>query len=208
MTHKFIGRQIRASLMFAASLAITSLTATSAKAQTFYIGEIIPVAFSFCPRSTLSAEGQILPINTNQSLFALYGTYYGGDGRTSFGIPDLRGRTPMGNGSQPGLTPRALGARGGAVYRSLVSQNLPSHTHVVNANNLDGDKPGPGGKLLAAAPTGGTGNETIYSKEPSTVDMNPLMIANTGGGQQFDTLDPYITIRYCVVTQGLFPPRS
>lgn len=208
MKHMFTGRRIRDSLMLAASLAITSLSTTSATAQEFNLGEIIPVAFNFCPRGTTSAEGQILPINTNQSLYSLYGTTFGGDGRTSFGIPDLRGRTPMGNGAQPGLTPRSLGARGGAQSRTLVAQNLPSHSHAVNANNLDGDKPGPGGKLLAAAPTGGTGNETIYSKEPSTVDMNPAMIATTGGGQQIDTLDPYIVIRYCVVMQGLFPSRN
>ena len=85
---------------------------------------------------------------------------------------------------------------------------MPSHSHAVNANNLDGDKPGPGGKILAAAPPGGTGSETIYSTENPTVTMSPQMIANTGGGQAFSTQDPYLVLRYCIATEGLFPSRN
>lgn len=123
-------------------------------------------------------------------------------------MPDQRARSPMGSGAGPGLTTRQLGQKGGAEIRTLTVQNLPAHNHTVNANNLDGDKPGPGGKLLAAAPTGATGNETIYSTEVSNVSMNSAMISDTGGNQAMSTVDPYITIRYCVVSSGLFPSRN
>ena len=203
MKHTFPARLRTASLGLVAASSLTS----AASAQD-YLGTIIQVGFTFCPLGTISAEGQLLAINQNQSLYSLFGTTYGGDGRTTFALPDLRGRSPMSQGTGPGLPTYTLGQRGGAETRPLTLANLPAHSHAVNANNLDGDKAGPGGKLLAAAPTGGTGNETIYSNQPPTVQMSAEMISTAGSGQSFSTLDPAIVIRYCVVTQGLFPPRN
>ena len=173
-----------------------------------YLGDIITVGENFCPRGWLSAEGQILPIASYPALFSLLGTIYGGDGRSTFALPDLRGRTAMGQGLGPGLSNRQMGAASGAEAQYLGLAQLPSHSHAVNANNLDGDKPGPGGKLLAAAPSGGTGSETIYSDQPATNQMSSEMISSTGQGQPFNVQDPYLAMRICIATVGIFPPRD
>lgn len=173
-----------------------------------YLGDIMIVGFNFCPRSWAKAEGQILAINSNQSLFALLGTTYGGDGRTTFALPDLRGRVAIGQGNGPGLTSHTAGQRGGSEAKTMTESTMASHGHAVNANNLDGDKPGPGGKLLAAAPTGGTGNETIYSIAAPTVTMAAAMIGDTGGSGAINTQDPYLSLVHCIAMQGLFPPRN
>lgn len=126
-----------------------------------YVGEIMTVGFNFCPRGTLEADGRLLAINENQALFSLFGTMYGGDGRTTFGLPDLRGRTIIGAGHGPGLTPRQMGDRGG----------------------IEADKAGP-----ALARDGAT---------------NTLGDASVG-----DNMQPYLTLKHCVVTQGLYPSRN
>lgn len=173
-----------------------------------YLGDIMIVGFNFCPRGWAAAEGQLLPINQNQALFSLLGTTFGGDGRSTFALPDLRSRVTMGQGSGPGLTTRTAGQRGGSETKFMTEATMPSHSHAVNANNLDGDKAGPGGKLLAAAPPGGMGNETIYSKEPPTRTMAAGMIGDTGGNTAIDTQDPFLSLYHCIALQGLFPPRN
>ena len=172
------------------------------------LGDIMIVGFNFCPRGWLKADGQLLAISSNQSLFSLLGTQFGGDGRTTFALPDLSGRVTMGIGNGPGLTPRTAGQKGGSETRTMTQSTMASHSHAVNANNLDGDKPGPGGKLLAAAPSGGTGNETIYSTENPTVTMAAGMIAATGGSVPIDTQDPYLSLYHCIAIQGQFPSRN
>jgi len=172
-----------------------------------YIGDIMAVGENFCPRSWTEAAGQLLPISSNTALFSLLGTTYGGDGRTTFGLPDLRGRRAMGQGNGPGLTQRREGQKFGAEAHTLTAAQMPSHSHTVNANNLDGDKPGPGGKILAAAPPGGTGSETIYSDQGPSVQMSPQMIADSGGSQPLDVVDPYLVMRYCIALQGIYPSR-
>ena len=171
------------------------------------IGDIMAVGENFCPRGWASAEGQLISIANNTALFSLIGTTFGGDGRSTMGLPDLRGRVAMGQGRGPGLTTRNMGQQFGAEARVLSVAQLPSHSHDVYANNLDGDKPGPGGKLLAAAPPSGTGSETIYSDQPPTVQMSAQMIANAGSSQPFNIQDPYLVMRYCIATQGTYPSR-
>jgi len=173
-----------------------------------YLGDIMIVGFNFCPRGWTSAEGQLLPINQNQSLYSLLGTNFGGDGRTTFALPDFRGRVAMGQGNGPTLTSRNEGNTGGSEKKYMTEDTMANHKHLVNANNLDGDKGGPGGKLLAAAPTGGSGNETIYSLEASTVTMSAVMIDNTGGNQGIDTQDPTLSLFHCIATTGIFPSRN
>lgn len=174
-----------------------------------FFGEIAPMGISgFCPRGWASAEGQLLAISQNDALFSLLGTAFGGDGRTTFGLPDLRGRVPVGVGSGPNLASRNWGQRGGAESVTLTVNQLASHNHLVNANNEDGAWPGPGGKLLAAAPEGGTGTETIYSDQPATVQMSSQMIAPTGGNAPIDVLDPTQVIRYCIALFGIYPSRN
>ncbi|TFL16885.1 phage tail protein [Jannaschia formosa] len=179
------------------------------KAQDYYLGEIITVAFDFCPRGTLALEGQVLSISNSSALFSLLGTTYGGDGASTFGIPEARGRRLMGEGTGTVGPTRVQGQRFGAgPTATMTVAQMPAHSHAVNANNLDGDMPGPGGKLLAAAPDEGTGTETIYSDQPPTVTMSAQMIATTGGGQPFQIQDPYLGMRQCIVTDGIYPSRD
>jgi microcystin-dependent protein len=199
------------SVLSSLTLAVTFMTLPDRAAADAdpYVGEIAPMGlFGFCPRGWASAEGQLLAVNQHDALFSLLGTMFGGDGRTTFGLPDLRGRIPMGDGNGPGLTPRRVGQRGGIEQTTLIEQQLASHNHAVNANNLDGDKPGPGNKLLAAAPPSGTGTETIYSNQPYTVQMSSQMIGYTGGNVSVDILDPALVIRYCIALVGVYPSRN
>lgn len=172
-----------------------------------FIGDVIAVGYDFCPRGWMSAEGQILPISSNTALFSLIGTTYGGNGTSTFGLPDLRGRGAMGQGTGPGLSPRSQGQMIGAEAVTLTANQMPSHNHAVNANNLDGNLPGPGAKLLAAAPPSGVGSETIYSDQAPTVTMSPLMIGISGQSQPFNVEDPALVMRYCIAMQGVFPSR-
>lgn len=172
------------------------------------IGEIAPTGITgFCPRGWADASGQILPIASNTALFSLLGTTFGGDGRTSFGLPDLRSRHPIGAGTGPGLQPRSLGQKAGIESTVLTTQQLAAHSHLVNATNSDGDKPGPGSKILAAAPMAGVGQETIYSTADATVQMSPTMISVTGSHLPVSVVDPTLVIRYCIALQGVFPSR-
>jgi len=172
-----------------------------------YIGDIMAVSYTYCPVGWARAEGQILSIAQNTALFSLIATTYGGNGQTTFALPDLRGRAAMGQGTGPGLSPRAQGQMFGTETQTLTVAQLPSHTHLVNANNLDGDLPGPGGKLLAAAPPSGVGSETIYSDLAANRTMAATMIAPSGGNAPLSTQDPYLTMLYCIALQGVFPSR-
>lgn len=192
-----------AALVFAAAIAAPE----KAPAQESYLGEILLVGFNFCPRATLDAAGQLLPISQNSALFSLYGTIYGGDGRTTFALPDLRGRSPVGQGSGAGIDPRPQGQRGGANRHTMTVSEMPAHNHPVNATNADGAFPGPGGKILGADPSPNP-DETPYSQEAPNVTMANAMIGNAGGGQAFNIQDPFLSLRYCVVTQGIYPSRN
>ena len=195
-------------LSLAAIGAGTTLAPASASAQDYYIGQIITVAFNFCPNGTARADGTLLAVSQNDALFSLYGTIYGGDGRTTFGLPRARGRSFVGQGSGPGLSSYREGQVFGAESTTMTFLTMPAHSHRVNANNLDGDKPGPGNKILAAAPDEGTGTETIYSDQPATVQMSSQMISNTGGSRSFPLRDPSLGLLQCVVLFGVYPSRN
>ena len=173
-----------------------------------FLGQILLVGYNFAQRGFALAQGQLLPISQNSALFSLYGTMYGGDGRTTFALPDLRGRCPIGMGTGPGLSSRTIGSRSGLETTTLTVADMPAHNHTVNATNSDGDKPGPGGKLLGAAPPGGVGSETIYSTAAPNKTMNPGMIANTGGGQAHNNMQPFLVMNYQVALLGIFPSRN
>ncbi|NUB45593.1 phage tail protein [Fertoebacter nigrum] len=174
-----------------------------------YVGEIAATGIlGYCPSGWVSAEGQLLRISDNNALFSLFSTTFGGDGVTTFGIPDLRGRLPVASGSGPGLTPRFLGETGGQENVTFTAQQLATHNHLVNATNSDGNFPGPAGKLLAAAPSGGSGQETIYSDQPANVVMSSEMIGATGGSQPVSVQDPSLVIRYCVSLFGVYPTQN
>lgn len=192
------------SLALAATLGIPILSPTKALAgPDAYLGEIMLVGYNFCPRGTTEADGGLLAISSNQALFSLYGTFYGGDGRTTFGLPDLRGRSPIGFGQSPGLSDIRIGEKGGAETHTLTTAQIPSHNHEVNATNTDGDKAGPGGKILAVDL-----GSLQFSQGAANRKMAPNMIDNTGDGQSFNLRDPYIGLRYCVALVGTFPSRN
>lgn len=195
--------------MLALSLSLTTAPNNAQAESNPYIGEIVPMGiYGFCPRGYAATNGDLLAISQFSALFSLLGTMYGGDGRTTFGLPDLESRIPVGQGSGPGLSHVSIGQRIGNESTTLTEANLASHNHRVNGNNADGNKAGPGGKVLAAAPPDGTGDETIYSVQSSTVLMSESMIGSTGSNISFSHLDPTSVIRYCIAIEGIYPSRS
>lgn len=173
-----------------------------------YIGDVLITGANYCPRGWTAMDGQLLPIASYTAVFSLVGTTYGGDGRTTFGIPDMRGRMAMGQGRGAGLTTRSQGQKFGVTTHTLSVPQMPQHSHTVMANNLDGDKPGPADKLLAAAPPNGAGSETIYSDQPATVQMSSSMIGNSGGNQPLNITDPSQVLTYCFALEGVYPSRN
>ncbi|MFT4742285.1 MAG: microcystin-dependent protein [Yoonia sp.] len=174
-----------------------------------FIGEIAPTGVNgFCPRGWAETNGQLLAILNNEALFSLLGSSFGGDRRTTFGLPDLRGRHPIGVGSGPGLQPRTWGQKNGVETVYLNTEQLANHSHLVNATNADGDKAGPGDKILAAAPNNGTGTETIYSDQAPNRQMSYQMIALTGSSLPIAVVDPAMVIRYCIAIYGTYPSRN
>lgn len=193
-----------------AACAAFAYSSETAQAQSDpYLGDIKAVGYNFCSRGWALADGQLLPIASNSALYSLLGTTYGGDGRTTFGLPDLRDRAAMGQGQGPGLTSRTQGQKVGTDATVLTLQTMPSHNHLVFVNNEDGDKKGPGDKRLAAAPPNGTGDESIYSTAPPNKLMSAEMIAPAGQASPaaVQTRDPYLGINFCIAVQGLFPSR-
>lgn len=179
-----------------------------AQAGTQYIGQISAFGFNFCPRGWASADGGLLAISSNSALFSIYGTSYGGDGRTTFGLPDLRGRRPIGDGSGPGLAPKVLGSKGGGESFTLTALNLPSHSHTgtLGASPTDADTSQPVRNSFAKTRSTNmfkTGAPAVNNMHPDTIRMN-----NAGGGQAVNKVSPYQTINWCVSTTGIFPSRN
>lgn len=173
-----------------------------------FIGQIQPMANNFCPRGFTQASGQILQIATNTALFSLVGTTYGGDGITTFGLPNLNGRMPVHFGQGPGLPNYELGQVGGSTTVQLTTANLPAHTHSarLRASSAAGNSNQPTRNSLAAAPTGAD----IYSTATPSVLMSPgnINVLPTGQGQAFFNVMPSIVIRYCIALQGIYPSRN
>ena len=167
-----------------------------------FIGQITMFGGNFAPRGWALCDGQLLPISQWSALFSILGTTYGGDGRTTFGLPDLRGRFPMHAGTGPGLPPANLGAKTGAYQVTLTTNQMPAHSHTVNATNGGGTAFEPGGAIPAKDPTPG------YSTGSADVTMSSSMIANTGGGQSIDIYNPYQVVNYIIALQGVYPSRS
>ncbi|MDH3451998.1 MAG: tail fiber protein [Gammaproteobacteria bacterium] len=162
-----------------------------------FLAEIRMFGFDFPPRGWAFCDGQILPINQNQSLFSLLGTTYGGDGRTSFALPDLRGRTPIHVGS--GFN---LGLRSGQDQVVLSFQEIPNHTHTLNVSTANAAANTPTGNLYARSAT------PLYHARSSTVNMRTDTVANSGGGQGHENMQPFLAVRFCIAIQGLFPSRN
>jgi microcystin-dependent protein len=176
----------------------------SANAQDPFIGEIRMFAGNFAPRGWAKCEGQLLAISQNSALFSILGTTYGGDGRTTFALPDLRGRVPMHYGSGPGLSSYTQGQSGGSETNMLAVANLPAHNHSINAVTADGNTSVPGGNL----PAGTKLLDKEYSDATATTTMNATMVSSTGGGQAVNNMQPYLTVTYIIALQGIYPSRN
>jgi len=170
-----------------------------------FIGEIRMFAGNFAPRGWALCNGQILPVSQNDALFSLFGTIYGGDGRTTFALPDLRGRVPIHWGNGPGLTSRRIGEKGGAERVTLTADQLPSHKHTLRGTTANATSRDPAGRLLAA------GTSTAYGGSQSSADrvnMHSAATGNSGGSQPHDNVMPFQCINYIVALTGVFPSRS
>lgn len=168
-----------------------------------FLAEIRIVGFNFAPRGWALCDGQILPINQNQSLFSLLGTNYGGDGRTTFALPDLRSRVPIHVGQADGGTLHQLGRKGGEETHTLSVTEMPQHMHTVQASSSGADTDTPAGNILAAS-------ARMYRNPNGTslVPMHSNTFLNTGGGQAHENMQPYIVVNFCIALQGLFPSRN
>ena len=166
-----------------------------------FLAEIRIVGFNFAPRGWAFCDGQILPINQNQSLYSLLGTTYGGDGRTTFALPDLRSRTPIHRGSG-----YQLGQKGGAETVTLTAAQIAAHTHTAKASSTAGNEITPTGRVLSAV-----GAPDLAYRDPAAATQTALRsgtVTNAGGGQAHNNMQPYLTLGFVIALRGLFPSRN
>ena len=169
-----------------------------------FLGQIKMFGGNFAPRGWALCDGQLLPISQNQSLYSILGTTYGGDGRTSFALPDLRGRVSIHQGDGPGLSSYSLGNRSGVEHVTLTDNEIPAHNHKVEANPDPGNSPSP----VNAIPGAEAAAVDLWSTNATNGDMKASTIQNTGGGQQHENRQPYLVVNFIIALQGLFPSRS
>lgn len=171
-----------------------------------FLAEIRIVGFNFAPRGWAFCDGQILPINQNQSLYSLLGTTYGGDGRTSFALPDMRGRTPIHVGRSDGGADHREGQKGGEETHTLSITEMPNHNHGVNASassNASTSSTIPQDRYFGNVVSG----ESAYA-DAASPQHHINTITNTGGSQAHDNMQPYLALNFCIALQGLFPSRN
>lgn len=168
-----------------------------------FIAEIKIFAGNFAPRGFAFCNGQLLPISQNTALFSLVGTIYGGDGRTTFGLPDLQGRAPMHPGQGPGLTGRNLGEEGGEGVHALTSTEMPSHGH--GASTAKGAAATTGAPSSAVSLAQSPGAQPIYRDASSPLEM---AVPPEGGGQAHENRQPYLGLNFIIALVGIYPSRS
>jgi microcystin-dependent protein len=163
-----------------------------------FLAEIRIMSFAFPPKGWALCNGQLLPINQNQALFALLGTTYGGDGRVTFALPDLRARTPIHvGGGHP------IGERAGEQAHALSAAELPSHTHVARAAGAKATTPVPNGNMLATSK-----GSNVYAAPSSLTPLSAATVADVGGSQAHPNVQPFVTLSFCIALQGIFPSRN
>ena len=170
-----------------------------------FLAEIRIFAGNFAPRGWAFCNGQLLQVSQNTALFSLVGTTYGGDGRTTFGLPNLQERAPMHPGRGPGLTSRSLGQKGGQTTVSLTAAQMPSHNHILQGSIQSADSADPDGAVLgSSAPL----EDRQYSTQTQQAAMHPSALGTAGGGQAHNNMPPYLVMNFIIALVGLYPSRS
>lgn len=169
-----------------------------------FVAEIRIFPFNFSPKGWAFCNGQLMPISQNTALFSLLGTTYGGDGKSTFALPDLQGRAPMHPGQGPGLSLHDLGEESGSETVTLLNSEMPLHAHSFNASNADSNAQGPSGNLMA----GGVGGISMYATPGAVVQLAPQTLAVTGGDLPHNNMMPFLTFNFNIALQGVFPPRT
>lgn len=170
-----------------------------------YVGEIRMFAGNFAPRGWSFCDGQLMAVSQNDALFSLLGTVYGGDGRTTFGLPDFRGRIPVHAGIGPGLSPRRLGAKGGEERVTLTPNQIPSHRHTAFATDANASSSSPANSVLAKnTSVDAYTNDTSVGLTP----LNPNSIAATGGSLPHTNMGPSLAVNFIIALFGIYPSRS
>ncbi len=196
----------RISYLAAAVLLMGLLTMpqiAQAQAVDQFLGQLMLVAFNFCPVGWLPANGQFLSIAQNQALFALLGTTYGGNGQSNFALPNLQGRVPISLGQGPGLSAYTEGQTGGAETHTLSIGELPAHTHQAYGSNATASVLSPAGAEVATQD-----RVRVYTAPGAEVAMSANAIGATGGNQPFSIQQPFLTLQWCIAINGVFPSRN
>jgi microcystin-dependent protein len=170
-----------------------------------FIGQIITFGGNFAIRNYAFCNGQLLSIAQNTALFSILGTTYGGNGQTTFGLPNLQGRVGVHFGQGPGLSSYALGQVGGEESHTLINTEMPAHGHALNVTNAGGNSQTPVGTILATDAAGGTAG---YSTAAANGIMAPAAVAPSGGNQPHNNLQPYLALNFLIALQGIFPSRN
>jgi len=178
-----------------------------------FVAEIRIFPFNFAPLGWAFCDGQLLPLSQNTALFSLLGTTYGGDGKSNFALPNLQGRTPMFYGQGPGLGLYDIGEAAGSDTVTLLTSELPSHSHTVNATTVQGTVADPNNAMLSEGNWSNQGNSgavNYYIADTATpqTTMNPGMVGVAGSSFPHNNMMPYLTLNFCIALQGVFPPRT
>ena len=200
-THNHAAMRWRIALAF--MLVLPFAATTSMHAQAGFIGQVKLFSGNFAPRGWHDCDGSLLPIAQHQALFSLIGTIYGGDGQTTFALPDLRGRAVVGAGQGPGLSPYTLGQSSGVESVTLTSSQIPAHSHALQAAATLGATASPAGAVPAASPDG----VGAYAATPDAT-MHAAAFENAGGTQPHPNMKPFLAIRYIICLEGIYPPRN
>jgi microcystin-dependent protein len=166
-----------------------------------FLGQIYLVPYNFAPRGFAFCAGQILPIAQNTALFSLLGTTFGGNGQTTFALPDLRGRVPVGTGQGPGLSSINLGELAGSETATLTQSQMPAHGHLAGVSQAAAGSTRPANQVPATGPAS-------YGPTPDGSTFNPAFVQSTGGGQPFSIRSPYLGLNYVIALEGIFPSRN
>ena len=171
-----------------------------------FVGQIITAGFNFAPRGYATCDGQILSIAQNTALFSLLGTLFGGNGQTTFALPDLRGRIPVHQGQGPGLTNRTMGEVAGEQAHTLISTEMPMHNHLFMTSNVAGALGTPNGNFLAGSSDAAVA--ALYRPTSDGSTLNPQSIGLAGGNQPHNNMQPYLVISFSIALEGIFPSRN